>query len=200
MQRSTSWRGVAFGTQGLITLLITALTLTLAVSSAAAAPPDRFTGRTSYISVSGWTDGVYLHVDSSTQGTSGWIEFYDGSTYWSGSIYTSADALSVDRKLSSATLVPTTVWLYSYGNCSEEGECEVSSREVAVAATFEGAGDLLRSSARGRFEESDGCTYSFSDKGVRRAAGGSLTIGEQSVTLDGGYIVHATLSYRTQCS
>ena len=199
MSRHSLWTRLGAGTLVLFPVILGVLL----VASAAAAPPDRYTGRTSNISAAGWSETASIGVNSTAQGTSGYVSFFDGTRRWNGDIYAGPDALSIDGHLGSATLEPTTVWLYAYGNCyydeySGEYWCDYDSKEVTVSATFEGTGKVQRFSSRDSYK-SPPCSYSFRGKAEQRSATGTLIVGDQTATLESGYLLQSQERYRSQC-
>jgi len=84
-------------------------------------------------------------------------------------------AFTLEKKLASATLAPTTVTISQF-DCQQEAGCTViSSREVDVAATLQGVGDVQTSKAHSSY--TDGTyTYHFKSSGSFRQATRSFIV------------------------
>jgi len=84
-------------------------------------------------------------------------------------------AFTLDKKLAEATLAPTLVTINQL-DCQKEVGCTViSSRDVEVAATFVGVGDMQTSKAQSSY--TDGTyTYRFKGSGSFRHATSSFTV------------------------
>lgn len=91
------------------------------------------------------------------------------------------DAVTVSGDLSSATLAPTDVELYS---CNRR-TCTVS-RTVTVSGTLAGTGTVNTSSGRGT-EKFDGCTIRYSYSSASRQGEGTITIDGTSIEAIGGF-------------
>ncbi len=101
-------------------------------------------------------------------------------------------AFTINSKLSSATLSPTTITFY---DCNRRG-C-TATRDVTVSATFTGTGELSSYSGRGQFKEGD-CTYKYSYKGTSRQAAVALTL--DGVTSDtSGSLGTETYTFSSNC-
>jgi len=84
-------------------------------------------------------------------------------------------AFSLEKKLAGATLTPTTVTISQF-DCQQEAGCTIiSSRDVEVAATFTGVGEVQTSKAHSSY--TDGTyTYHFKGSGSFREASSSFTV------------------------
>ncbi len=121
---------------------------------------------------------------------------YDSISSEYGCSPVESGAFTVNSKLSSATLSPTSITLSTY-SCNRRDCTVTSSRVVTMSASFTGTGELSSYSGRGSFKEGD-CTYKYSYKGASREAAVALTL--DGVTTDAsGSIGTETYTFSTNC-
>ena len=101
-------------------------------------------------------------------------------------------AFTVSGDLSTATLSPTTVQLYSCdGRRCTEGDV------VTVSATFTGTGELNRYSGRGSFKDGD-CTYRYTFEGQSREGTFEITI-DGSTSTGPGSVGEEEYTFTVRC-
>lgn len=82
-------------------------------------------------------------------------------------------SVAIAADLSSATLAPTTLQV-----------CSRNCEDVVVSAELAAVGEAASFSSR--FSESDGtCRFTFAERGQRRPASGSLSIDDETLSVDG---------------
>ncbi len=104
------------------------------------------------------------------------------------------DAFSINRKLTSATLQPTVVTLFSY-TCDEFGNCTETTEDVTVSASWTGEGDLFRFRDKSSFQEGQ-CRTMFMGKGEGRDATATITIDGQTLQADDAILITSQTSLK----
>ena len=195
MAHSTRLARMGRRTRGIVGLVAVAGTLLAGVPAHAAGgvPLEPGHYRLAYQSATASSmaprdDGTYsgttLHVFRNDDGTQVCVEQvqYDAANTLIaeyGCAPIADTAFTVDKKLASASLAPTVVTV-SQVHCEQVSEHEatcnvVGSREVTVAATFAGVGDVQTSKAHSSY--TDGTyTYRFKGSGSFRPASSSFTV------------------------
>ncbi len=176
----------------LIPVLLTSLLAILAVSPAAAAPPDTSTTRTTSLFLSAFVPDAGVFVDLFRNGDGTYTVCLGTANEFLGCGTIAADAVQVDEDdLSTATLGPVTVQLQ---RCDESG-CEPGD-EVTLALTFTGTGDLTR--FRHRSKVTNGCTYMSASKGIQRQGEVTLTIDGATYEAD-AFLTTAQETFKVRC-
>lgn len=196
---STHITQVGRRTRGILGMFAVAGALLVGVPHAQAAGPGPEPGRyrMAYESASVSTmapraDGTYsgttLYAFRNNEGTQLCVEnvAYDAantmlSEYGCAAI---ADtAFTMDKKLTSANVAPTTVTLNTW-NCDDTGCTVASSRDVQVAATWQGVGELQNMKNRSSFDHG-ACTFQFKSAGNARTASATFSLDGQAQSAEG---------------
>ncbi len=123
--------------------------------------------------------------------------FPDGSSSFTdsfGCTIVGPDAFSIDQKLLTATLQPTTVPVFTF-SCDPDGNCTEETDEITVSATWTGVGDLIR--FRDRFSFSQGhCRETFMGRGEARDALATMTIDGETIEADFAQLVISRTSLK----
>lgn len=216
MMANTTLARAAWNTRFLIGLLIAAMAFVAAAPSASAAGGPLEPGRYRTATESGMASSIECHEDGtctdtyidvmrSNEGTQVCVQVAtfpaDGTsftTYEYGCTNAPNSAFALGKKLASATLAPTTVTINAV-ECEKEGGCTVvRSRDMDVAATWNGTGGLRTQKAGSSYDDGN-CTYNFKGSAQIRDASASITLDGR--TLSGaGSLVDSKSTYVVKCN
>ncbi len=176
----------------LIPVLFASLLAILAVTPAAAAPPNKSMTRTTSLFLDAFSPEAGVNVFLFRDPQAGYVVCVS-TPEGSGCAVAAVDAVQVDTDaLTSATVAPTTIQLQQ---CDPEGNC-VPAGEVTVAVTFTGRGELT--TFKSRFKSSNGCKFMGSSKGIQRQGTATLTIDGESYAAD-AFLSTAQETFKVQC-
>jgi hypothetical protein len=148
--------------------------------------------RTTYVSLFAYDPATWTNVSVFSDENGGYQVCVSTPMSW-GCSWVGEDAITIDDKLGSATLAPTTVFVQM---CDDSGYPICTNEEITVAITFEGTSDLIRSQSR--YKSKNGCMYMFSGKTLARLGEATITIEGQSHEGE-GYRAVSTNKIREQC-
>ena len=206
---STRFAPIGRRTRGMVGMMMVAAALIATAPSAEAAgpapaEPGRY--RTAYQSATASSmapraDGTYsgtsLYVFRNDQGTQVCIENVDydaANTLISeyGCAAIPEQAFTLDKKLQSATLAPSTVTLNTY-RCNEFECSAVSSRDVEVTATMQGVGELQHIKSRSLYDDGR-CTYQNKNGGEVRTATTNVILDGENIGGEGSLAASQSLT------